>query len=200
MTDETMNTKQELLSTWHNLRELERDGMRVPTIFELIKMRESGATGSDWVWSSSPNADYSYNAWRVNFDYGNGGNGSKYDPHYVRLVRGAQSFDHWTPVTVEEVRAFRRTGELPDWHPPLDVSMTDGTRGDEQGPVAAECPNERLATCDELREICELTVRLVELRQNECKHLSVENVAPEIFHKLLSSLLFTTMKRARRPE
>lgn len=37
-----------------------------------------------------------------------------------------------------------------------------------------------------LRQICELTVRLTELRQAECKHLSIENYAPELFYKLLS--------------
>lgn len=41
-------------------------------------------------------------------------------------------------------------------------------------------------TTDELREVCELVVRLTELRQNECKHLCVENFAPELFHKLLT--------------
>lgn len=43
-------------------------------------------------------------------------------------------------------------------------------------------------TTEELHEICELTVKLTALRQNECKHLSVENVAPEIFRSLLISL------------
>jgi hypothetical protein len=37
-----------------------------------------------------------------------------------------------------------------------------------------------------LRHICDMTVRLTELRQAECKHLCIENYAPEIFHRLLS--------------
>ena len=41
---------------------------------------------------------------------------------------------------------------------------------------------------EELKAICDLTCKLTELRQNECKHLSVENVAPEIFAKLLGEL------------
>ncbi|MCA3188313.1 MULTISPECIES: hypothetical protein [unclassified Cupriavidus] len=39
-----------------------------------------------------------------------------------------------------------------------------------------------------LREICTLTLELVKLRQNECKHLSIENIAPEIFGRLLTEL------------
>ena len=33
--------------------------------------------------------------------------------------------------------------------------------------------------------LVDLTVRLVELRQNKCEHLAVENIGPEIFGKLL---------------
>lgn len=43
-------------------------------------------------------------------------------------------------------------------------------------------------TVAELRELCELTVRLTTLRQNECKHLCIENIAPEILRKLLDEL------------
>lgn len=39
---------------------------------------------------------------------------------------------------------------------------------------------------EELGNICDLTLRLVELRQKECKHLCVENMAPEIFRALLN--------------
>lgn len=39
---------------------------------------------------------------------------------------------------------------------------------------------------EELKLICAMTVKLVELRQNECKHLSIENVSPEIFKSLLA--------------
>jgi hypothetical protein len=38
----------------------------------------------------------------------------------------------------------------------------------------------------ELQAIAELTVRLTELRQNECKHLCIENVAPTIFGRLVA--------------
>ena len=39
---------------------------------------------------------------------------------------------------------------------------------------------------DELKVIADMTVKLTELRQNECKHLCIENVAPDIFEKLLN--------------
>jgi len=38
---------------------------------------------------------------------------------------------------------------------------------------------------EEFRVLCDLTLELTRLRQNECKHLCVENVAPEILHNLL---------------
>lgn len=38
---------------------------------------------------------------------------------------------------------------------------------------------------EHLREICALTLELTRLRQNECKHLCIENAAAEIFRKLL---------------
>ena len=41
---------------------------------------------------------------------------------------------------------------------------------------------------EELREICELTYHLTELRQKECKHLAIENFAPDMFFKLLTLL------------
>ena len=43
-------------------------------------------------------------------------------------------------------------------------------------------------TVDELRELCELTVQLTKLRQNECKHLCIENIAPDILRNLLDNL------------
>ena len=33
---------------------------------------------------------------------------------------------------------------------------------------------------DELRELCALTLELTKLRQAECKHLCIENFAPEL--------------------
>ena len=38
---------------------------------------------------------------------------------------------------------------------------------------------------EELKVIAAMTIKLTELRQNECKHLCIENAAPEIFVKLL---------------
>lgn len=43
-------------------------------------------------------------------------------------------------------------------------------------------------TIDELQVIADLTVRLTELRQNECKYLSVENFAPPLFRDLVAAL------------
>lgn len=43
-------------------------------------------------------------------------------------------------------------------------------------------------TVGELRELCALTVQLTRLRQAECKHLAVENIAPDILRKLLDEL------------
>lgn len=40
---------------------------------------------------------------------------------------------------------------------------------------------------EELREICKLTAELTKIRQSECKHLVVENFAPELLQKLLRS-------------
>ncbi len=47
-----------------------------------------------------------------------------------------------------------------------------------------EAERERM-TAEELKQICRLTVELTRLRQNECKHLCIENIAPDIFGKLL---------------
>lgn len=40
---------------------------------------------------------------------------------------------------------------------------------------------------EELQLLADLTVRLVTLRQNECKHLAIENIGPEIWHNLLKA-------------
>jgi len=37
----------------------------------------------------------------------------------------------------------------------------------------------------ELKVICDTVVELTKLRQNECKHLCIENFAPECLRKLL---------------
>lgn len=44
---------------------------------------------------------------------------------------------------------------------------------------------------EELRELCTLTVELTRLRQNECKHLCIENFAPELLGKLIRERLAT---------
>lgn len=44
-------------------------------------------------------------------------------------------------------------------------------------------------TIEELHELCELTVKLTELRQNECKHLCIENISPDILHGLITRML-----------
>jgi hypothetical protein len=44
-------------------------------------------------------------------------------------------------------------------------------------------------TAGEVSAICDCTVRLVALRQAECKHLSIENAAPEIMQKLFVVLI-----------
>lgn len=40
-------------------------------------------------------------------------------------------------------------------------------------------------TNHQFSEVCKLTLELTKLRQNEVKHLAVENAAPEILSKLL---------------
>lgn len=42
---------------------------------------------------------------------------------------------------------------------------------------------------EELRELCAVTVELTRLRQNECKHLCIENFAPELLGKLIRERL-----------
>ncbi len=67
--------------------------------------------------------------------------------------------------------------------------MTEPTGTTEhENPDAVASRVDVFVSCDELREICECTVKLTQLRQNECKHLCVENAAPDIFMKLLSNL------------
>ena len=47
-------------------------------------------------------------------------------------------------------------------------------------------------TIEEFREVCKLTVELTRLRQNECKHLCVENFAADLLPRLLDAV---TMER-----
>ena len=44
-------------------------------------------------------------------------------------------------------------------------------------------------TPDELKILCDTTVKLVAVRQQNCPHVSVENIAPEIMGSLLAVLL-----------
>lgn len=41
-------------------------------------------------------------------------------------------------------------------------------------------------TPDDLKHICDLTVRLTEQRLRDCPHLCIENFAPEVFAKLMA--------------
>ena len=41
----------------------------------------------------------------------------------------------------------------------------------------------------EIEAIGKLTIELTKLRQNECKHLCIENFAPGCFHALLTRLV-----------
>jgi len=49
---------------------------------------------------------------------------------------------------------------------------------------------------EEFRIICDTTVKLTQLRQNECKHLCIENIAPEIMGKLIAELQASKAKNA----
>ena len=44
-------------------------------------------------------------------------------------------------------------------------------------------------TVNDLAMICSLTIDLTRLRQNECKHLCIENFAPELFERLLRAFI-----------
>lgn len=71
----------------------------------------------------------------------------------------------------------------------LETEINDGI---EQGDAVAEQRRAEVTT-DELRVLCDATVRLTELRQRECGHLCVENFAPKVLHALLTRL--TMFKR-----
>lgn len=42
-------------------------------------------------------------------------------------------------------------------------------------------------TIEEFHELCMLVVELTRLRQNECKHLCIENFAPALLDELIRS-------------
>ena len=48
--------------------------------------------------------------------------------------------------------------------------------------------NTSIISVEELREICEMTVKLTKVSQDQCKLLTVENIAPELFSKLLTEI------------
>ena len=45
---------------------------------------------------------------------------------------------------------------------------------------------------EELRELCAMTVELTRLRQNECRHLAIDNFAPDLLGKLIRERLAAT--------
>jgi hypothetical protein len=75
------------------------DDWRLPTRIELVSLVDFTQssptidptgfpnTPSEYFWSSSPVAGYSYNAWYVNFSYGNGHNSGVSNTGRVRCVR-----------------------------------------------------------------------------------------------------------------
>ncbi len=74
--------------TWHQAMELGKDGWRLPSKEELLKLYWSNIMPSDnCYWSSSPYAASSYYAWVVYFSSGDEYNYVKGNSFYVRLVR-----------------------------------------------------------------------------------------------------------------
>ncbi len=65
--------------------------------------------------------------------------------------------------------------------------MTTETENNTKEARSSAAPGSAI-TVEELKAICDATVRLVEIRQRGCAHLCVENVAPEIMHKLMTRL------------
>ena len=75
---------------------------RLPNIRELISIVEEQCYNpainlnrfpnapSSSVWSGSPNANNTNNAWNVNFNNGNSNNNNRNNDQYVRLVRGGK--------------------------------------------------------------------------------------------------------------
>ena len=122
---------------------------RLPTIRELTSIVNHGIpypgptidtgyfpnTVSSFYWSSTTYASYTYNAWGVDFYYGNDGNYSKKNnSYYVRAVRGGQysSLDHLTIGSFDTVNsgpsddASAATGSYTD---NADGTVTDTSTG-----------------------------------------------------------------------
>jgi len=55
-------------------------------VFLLINFTDFSSS----VWSGSPNANNTNNAWNVNFNNGNSNNNNRNNDQYVRLVRGGK--------------------------------------------------------------------------------------------------------------
>jgi hypothetical protein len=65
-----------------------RADWRLRTIDELKALiGTADAPGKGWYWSSSPYMGFTYNAWVVNFGYGDVYYNDRYNNHHVRLVR-----------------------------------------------------------------------------------------------------------------
>jgi len=105
---------------------------RPPTVFELISLhKESRLPPLSWYWSISPDAKEACNAWAVSTPeiedadlyFSDAGLHSldKWLFNTVFLVEADTDFKYETPVAVEEIAMYVRTGELPDWHPPFKI-------------------------------------------------------------------------------
>ena len=72
-----------------------------------------------------------------------------------------------------------------------DSQKTDTADENQNSDTEGRSDSEALlaVTVNELRVICDATVRLTEIRQRGCAHLCVENIAPEIMRKLLLELV-----------
>lgn len=57
-----------------------------------------------------------------------------------------------------------------------------------------------VVSCDELKEICGLVVELTKLRQDGCKHLCIENFAPDLFATLLGHYSMHKQGKIYMPE
>ena len=67
------------------------------------------------------------------------------------------------------------------------MNTPETTETEARGGSCAPAPGSAI-TVEELKVICDTTARLVEIRQRGCAHLCVENIAPDIMHKLLTRL------------
>lgn len=55
--------------------------------------------------------------------------------------------------------------------------------------MIVENKNVTFLTAEDLRELCTLTAELTKIRQAECKHLCVENFAPDLLSSLIRAYL-----------